>query len=123
MSGEVEATARGHLAADAEVRYTNSGEEVVSLRLAVGVRRRDAEKGWIDVRTDWLDVAVWNAALAGRVTGLRKGQHVEVRGRLKFGAYIDRDGVPRPSTTLTAFSVTLVPAKVAQLVEAEKVAS
>lgn len=108
MSGEIEATARGHLAADAEVVQVN-GQEVARLRLAVGVRRRDDAGVWSDVRTDWLDVSCW-AGLVGRVAQLKKGAHVEVRGRLAPGAYLNSSGEAVPSTRLTAASVTIVPA-------------
>jgi single stranded DNA-binding protein len=110
MSGEIEATARGHLAADVEVVYVN-GQEVGRFRLAVGVRRRDANGEWQSVRTDWLDVSCWGN-LVGRISQLRKGAHVEVRGRLAPGAYLDKNGTAQPSTRITASSVTLVPAAV-----------
>ena len=110
MSGEIEATVRGHLAADAVVKTTPSGKPVAELRLASGVRRPDpkAEGEWIDVRTDWLDVSVWGYGVEA-VASLVKGQLIEVRGRLTPGAYLNNHGEPRVDLKLTAEAVLVVP--------------
>lgn len=107
MSGEIEGTARGHLAADAVVKVVN-GQEVAELRMAVSVRRKDSKGEWQDHRTDWVDVTCWGSRVGGAAT-LVKGQLVEVRGSLTPAAYIDKGGEAQPSTKLTARSVTVVP--------------
>lgn len=106
MAGEIEATARGHLAADAVVKSVN-GREVAELRLAVGVRRKDASEVWQDVRTDWVDVSAWNHLVGGAAT-LKQGQLVEIRGLLVPGAYLGKDGEAHASTKIVASSVTIV---------------
>jgi single-strand DNA-binding protein len=108
MSGEIEVTARGHLAADAVVK-TVGAELVAELRLAVGIRRKDAASGdWSDVRTDWVDVSVWGWNVAA-VRQLLKGQLVEVRGRLTPTAYLTKAGEAAPSLSISARSVLIVP--------------
>jgi len=108
MSGEIEATARGHLAADAAVKLVN-GQEVTELRIAVGVRRKDKTTGeWQDHRTDWVDVVVWGTQV-GPCSKLTKGQLIEVRGSLEPRAYLSNAGDAVAATRITARSVTVVP--------------
>lgn len=105
MSGEIMATARGHLAADAVVKLASSGQEVAELRLAVGVRRKDAAGEWVDHHTDWVDVSAW-ASLVGPASTLRKGELVEVTGPLTPDAYLASDGTARSSTRMTARTIS-----------------
>lgn len=107
MSGEIESTVRGYLAADAVLKTVHSND-VCELRVAVGVRRKDTDGTWQDVRTDWVDVAAWNR-LAADCLGLRKGDLVECRGSLTPGAYISRDGEAVATTKLMARAVLVVP--------------
>lgn len=107
MSGEIEATVRGFLGADALVK-TVHGNDVCELRVAAGVRRKDAAGDWQDVRTDWVDVAAWGY-LAADVAHLKKGDKVECRGAFVPGAYISRDGEAVPSSKLVARAVLVVP--------------
>ena len=107
MSGEIEATVRGYLGADALVKTVHNND-VCELRVAVGVRRKDASGDWQDVRTDWVDVAAWGY-LAADVAHLKKGDKVECRGAFVPGAYISRDGEAVASSKLVASAVLLVP--------------
>lgn len=107
MSGEIEATVRGYLGADALVK-TVHGNDVCELRVAAGVRHKDAAGEWQDVRTDWVDVAAWGY-LAADVAHLKKGDKVECRGAFVPGAYINREGEAVPSSKLMARAVLLVP--------------
>lgn len=107
MAGEIEATIRGHLAADAVVKATPEGKEVCELRVAVGVRRKINDV-WTDVRTDWVDVSAWNSLVGGAAT-LKSGQLVTVTGILTPGAYINKVGEAVPSTRLIASLVAVVP--------------
>lgn len=76
----------GRLGADAESRTTNSGEKVLSFRVATdtgfGERRH----------TDWVDCSLWGKrgeAVAARLT---KGTLVWCCGELKLEAFKRRDG-------------------------------
>lgn len=106
MSGEIEVTVRGYLAADAVVK-TVHGNQVCELRVAAGVRRKDSAEVWQDIRTDWVDVSAWNR-LAADCVALRKGEHVEVRGTLTPGAYISRDGEAVATSSVMARTVLTV---------------
>lgn len=107
MSGEIEATVRGYLGADALVK-TVHGNDVCELRVAAGIRHKDASGEWQDVRTDWVDVSAWGY-LAADVAHLKKGDKVECRGAFVPGAYINGKGEAVPSSNLMARAVLLVP--------------
>lgn len=107
MAGEIEATIRGHLAADAVVKATPDGKEVAELRVAVGIRRK-VNDVWTDIRTDWVDVSAWNS-LVGGVATLKKGQLVTVTGILTPSAYLSKEGEAVPSTKLIASMVAVIP--------------
>lgn len=107
MSGEIETTARGHLAADAVIK-TVHGKNVCELRLAVGVRRKDSAGDWQELRTDWVDVSAWNY-LAGTLATLKRGTLVVVIGTLTPGAYLSQAGEAVPTTKILASAVYVVP--------------
>ena len=73
----------GNLGKDPEVRRLNSGDPVVSLRIATSESWRDKATGERKERTEWHDVVIFNENL-GRVAEqfLKKGSKVYVEGQL-----------------------------------------
>lgn len=112
MAGEIEVTAVGNLGGDPEVAIIGD-EEVTKFEIGVGVQRKpkDVVAGvrWEDLRTDWVRVTVWGNQGRTLLSELKKGMRVEVRGRLKPGAYIAKDGTARPSIDVSAARVLIVP--------------
>ena len=73
----------GNLTADPELRHTNGGRAVTSLRVAANPRRYDRNSGqWVDGETNYFDVEVWvgpeNAA-----ESLSRGDRVIIFGNLR----------------------------------------
>lgn len=92
----------GNVGADPEVRYTQSGKAVASLRVAT-------EEGWGDnKRTEWHSVVVWDklAELAGNLAP--RGSKVCATGRLQTREYQDRDGNTRRATEIVAQDVVFL---------------
>ena len=83
----------GHLAADAELRYSQKGNPVVGFRVGVN-QTRTAADGNRRESTEWFRVRVM-----GRQTeyaqGLTKGTRVLIEGRLDISRYESREGEPR----------------------------
>ncbi|GAB2747679.1 single-stranded DNA-binding protein [Nocardioides pakistanensis] len=75
-------TATGRLAADPELRYTQAGHAVASLRIACTDRRRTPSGDWEDGDTTWLDVTAWRNLAEAAAEHLTKGDLVAVTGRL-----------------------------------------
>ncbi len=84
----------GNLGADPEVRYTQSGQAVCSLRMATNEVWNDRD-GNRQERTEWHRITVWGktAELCGQY--LSKGRQVYVEGRLQSSEYTDREGINR----------------------------
>lgn len=72
----------GALGADAVVKSFQNGDRMISLRVACNERWRDAS-GEQREATSWFTVCVFGAKRVERLQHLRKGQLVEVDGRLR----------------------------------------
>ena len=93
----------GNLGADPEVRYSQKGTQITSIRVAVN-QVRTGPDGERQENTEWFRIRV-----AGRqsefVQRLTKGSRVLVIGRLDIGHYQSRDGEPRTSFDVWADEV------------------
>lgn len=87
-------------------RPTNSGEEVLSFRMASNVRRWDQATGdWTDGGTLYLTVTCWRRLVAGVGASLMKGDPVIAYGQLRTNEYTTRDGVERADLEMRASAV------------------
>ena len=94
----------GRLGADPEIRYTQSGQPVGSLRLATSENWTDRD-GNRQERTEWHSVTVWGkqAELCGQY--LAKGRQAYIEGRLQMREYTDREGVNRRAWDLSLIHI------------------
>src|ERR1700746_2743917 len=88
----------GNLGKDPEVRRLNSGDPVVSLRIATSESWRDKASGERKERTEWHDVVIFNENL-GKIAEqyLRKGSKIYVEGQLQNREWQDQQGNKRRS--------------------------
>ncbi|MGE0027246.1 MAG: single-stranded DNA-binding protein [Dehalococcoidia bacterium] len=93
----------GRLTRDPELRYTQAGEAVCGLRLAVSTRTR-ADAGWED-RPNFFDVAVWGKGGEAAAEHLTKGRRVGVAGRLVWREWTTEDGSRREAVQIVAASI------------------
>ncbi|KAF3362798.1 Single-stranded DNA-binding protein [Chlamydiales bacterium STE3] len=94
----------GHLGADPETRFTPSGQKVVSLRIAVNVRKGGKEE------TVWYRVTIWGDRFDKMMPYLKKGSGVIVSGELgKPEIYNDREGKPQIALEITAENIRFSP--------------
>lgn len=84
----------GHLGADPEVRYTQGGQAVASLRIATSESWTDKD-GQKQERTEWHQVSAWGKEAESCGQYLSKGRQVYVEGRLQTREYQDKEGVTR----------------------------
>jgi single-strand DNA-binding protein len=81
-------TFSGRVGADAELRTTQSGEKVLSFRVANDV-------GFGDRRTtQWVDCSYWGKRAESVSSYVRKGDKITVSGELKLEEFQRRDGTP-----------------------------
>lgn len=94
----------GHLGADPEVRFTQSGKKVTTLRVATNSR-----EGQADV-TMWVRVTIWEEQFAKMIPYLKKGSAVMVWGELhKPKIFTDKEGKPQTSLEMTATDLKFSP--------------
>ena len=94
----------GNMVADPELKQTQSGKSVCSLRLAVGraySRNSDEENN-----TDFFNVTAWDRTAEFITRNFKKGSAILVCGRLQSRNYTDNQGQKRTAIEVVADEVT-----------------
>lgn len=97
----------GNLGADAELRYTGSGQPVASMRLATS-EKWQGKDGQQQERTDWHSLTLWGKRAEALAKYLTKGSRIAVQGRIQYREYEDRSGNKRWSTDIIVDDVELL---------------
>lgn len=92
-------TLMGHLVRDPELRTTQSGIKVASIRIGV---TRDFSK---EKESDFFDIVAWRATAEFICRNFVKGQAIIVDGRLVTRKYEDKDGNKRTAYEVQAENV------------------
>ncbi len=98
MQGYNKVIIGGNLGNDPELRYTNGGQAVLTLSLAVN-------ESWVDrdgvkhERVDWLTVVVWGKRGEALAKHLKKGDGCLVEGKIRIESY-EKDGVKKYATKI-----------------------
>lgn len=100
----------GHLGQAPELRRTQSGTAVCTLRLATNERRKDASGQWSD-HTEWHTVVTFGKTAENAEKYLSKGSQALVEGRISTRKWQDKEGRDRHSTEIVANSVQFVGGK------------
>jgi single-strand DNA-binding protein len=95
----------GNLAADPELRFTNTGTPVANLRVAVTQRIQDKDGTWRDGETSFHTVNVWRDQAHNLTDSLAKGDRVMVTGRLRQRSWETPEGERRTATEIDADEV------------------
>lgn len=95
----------GHLGADPETRFTQSGKKVTTLRVATKTRRSGNQE-----ETIWWRVTIWESQFEKMIPHLKKGSAVMIWGELhKPTIFNDREGKPQVSMEITAVHMEFSP--------------
>ncbi len=94
----------GRLTRDPELRHTQGGDPVCSIRLAVSSRSRDESGNWGD-RSNYFDVTVFGRQAETASTYLAKGRRIGVDGRLSWREWQAQDGTKRQNVEVIANDV------------------
>ena len=99
----------GNLGSTPELRYTQGGTAVLSLRLATNETYQDRNKETQE-RTEWHTVVVWGTRAEGLSKFLAKGMGVVIEGAIRTSSF-EKDGVKRYKTEVHARDVLVMPAR------------
>jgi single-strand DNA-binding protein len=100
----------GNVGADPEIRRTQDGRAIASIRLATSESWRDKNSGERREKTEWHTIVVFNEGLAKLVEQyVKKGAKLYIEGQLQTRKWQDNSGNDRWSTevVLQGFSASL----------------
>lgn len=97
----------GNLGRDPELRHTQGGKAVATLRIATNDVWTDAS-GERQERTEWHTVVVWGRQAENCNQYLKKGRTVYVEGRLQTRKWQDKEGKDRYTTEIVADRVQFI---------------
>ena len=98
----------GNLGQDPELRFTQSGQGVLSIRMATTESYFDANSKERKERTEWHTVVVWGKRGEALNKILSKGSRICVEGRLQTRSWEDKNGSKRYTTEVNATNVVLL---------------
>lgn len=90
----------GNLTRDPELRQTNGGKDVVSLRVAA---RTFGDK------SVFVDVTAWEKLAVIMADAFAKGSRIALTGRLEYREWDDKDGNKRNALSIVATDVVFPP--------------
>lgn len=79
---------RGRLVADPEIKFLQSGTQVASARIAIDHPEKKGRDD--DKKPDWLSLKVWFEPAENFANNARKGQLIDVKGRVYFESWTDK---------------------------------
>lgn len=101
----------GNLGEQPSLRYTQSQQGVLNLRIACTERYLDSgTKEWKE-RTEWVSVVVFGKRAEALNKFLAKGSKVYVGGRLQTRSWEDKTGAKRYTTEIVAQNILLLGGK------------
>ena len=95
----------GRLTRDAELKYTNSGQAVSNISLAVNQRRRRDDQ-WVD-EAHFFDCVVWGRTAEALNPYLVKGKQVGVEGQLRQSRW-EQEGRTRSRVEISVINLQLL---------------
>lgn len=98
----------GRLAADPESRTTNTGQEVVSLRVATN-RTWNNQAGQKQEQVEFHSITLWGRLAQIANQYLKKGGLIMIEGRLQTRNWTGQDNVKRYRTEIVAENIQLGP--------------
>lgn len=98
----------GNLGQDPELRFTQSQQGVLSIRMATTESYFDTNTKERKERTEWHTVVVWGKRGEALHKILSKGSRICIEGRLQTRSWEDKQGNKRYSTEVNANNVILL---------------
>jgi single-strand DNA-binding protein len=95
---------KGFLGHDAEVKTFESGNSLVTMRMATNENYKNAKGEWV-TNTTWHNVTIWKSKKGEELDFLKKGAMVAVTGKLNTRKYTDKLGQDRYITEVVASKV------------------
>ena len=97
----------GNVGQDPEVRYSAAGKPIANATLATTSRRKD-KNGDLMENTEWHRLTFFDklAEIVGEY--VKKGALIYVEGSVKYGKFVNKDGIEVQTTTINCHEMTLL---------------
>ncbi|WP_028603712.1 single-stranded DNA-binding protein [Ottowia thiooxydans] len=95
----------GYLGTDPEKRYFPDGTPQTTFRVATTERWKDKDTGEQKSHTEWHNIVTQKGTAEFAATYLKKGDSVQVIGKLRTRKWADRNGVDRYTTEIRSSDV------------------
>ena len=97
----------GNIGKDPEVRFSAAGKPVANATLATSSRRKDKSGEMIET-TEWHRLTFFDklAEIVGEY--VKKGALIYVEGSVKYGKFVNKDGIEVQTTTINCHEMTLL---------------
>ena len=95
----------GRLTRDAELKYTNSGQPVTNISIAINQRRKRDDQ-WVD-EAHFFDAVIWGRTAEALTPYLVKGKQIGLEGQLRQNKW-EQDGKTRSRVEIFATNVQLL---------------
>lgn len=107
----------GHAGMDPEVRLINENLKIAKFSLATNESYKNREGEWIR-DTTWHNIVLWNKLATEAEEKVKKGNKVNLTGKLTYRQYIDKNGMKHNFAEVHALSFDVAESKIENLVEA-----
>jgi single-strand DNA-binding protein len=107
----------GHAGMDPEVRSINDNLKIAKFSLATNESYKNKEGEWVR-DTTWHNIVLWNKLATEAEEKVKKGNRVNLTGKLSYRQYIDKNGMKHSFAEIQALSFDVVESKIENLVEA-----
>jgi single-strand DNA-binding protein len=97
---DVSLTIVGTAVREPELRFTQTGQAVAMLGVAVNERKKEGDR-WVDGDTTFFNVTLWGTLAENAAASVQKGTRVLGFGKIKSRNYDDKEGNKRTSWDVT----------------------
>lgn len=98
----------GNLTKDAELKQTSGGMAIVTIRLAVNDRRKNASSGQWEDKPNYIDVVMFGSRGEAVSRFLTKGKQIAVEGKIRWSEWENQAGEKRSKIEVVADDVELL---------------
>ena len=104
-------TLTGNLCKDVELRVSQSGKKIVDITIGVSKEKKNAQGQY---ETDFIPLVLFDGSAEYLSKYAKKGDKIEVVGKLRVDVYTDKDGNYRTSTYVVVDKVKILTPKATQ---------
>lgn len=98
----------GNLTKDADLKQTSGGMAIVTIRLAVNDRRKNASSGQWEDKPNYIDVVMFGSRGEAVSRFLTKGKQIAVEGKIRWSEWENQAGEKRSKIEVVADDVELL---------------